>query len=479
MAKCIRCGRQLTAFSLRKICPWCKQHEAIQRGEIVQDDVPQPVIRRPWAVRNESNISLTHILFGANVAVYLAMAIGSGTVVNFSGHALLFGANYGPYTLTGQWWRLLTYMFMHGGILHIAFNMWCLWDLGALAESLYGRVTYGAIYIITGAGAGLASVAWNPGVLSVGASGAIFGLAGALIASFYLGEFSLPSVALRGTLRSLLIFAAFNLFFGTMFAGVDNAAHIGGLVIGLILGAAIAKLAPHEGSNRLGVIALVLLALIGAGAGVRRWRSGPMRTALAFQALGGSQGDPVARLKMIIEQNPNLAPAHFALAQTYFEQQKFSEAEAEFKKVVELQPKSARARFDLGMTYLSLNRPEEAKATFNGMIQQGLNTGDAHYGIAMALAMQDKHQDAIQEFQAAVKDGADMSGIYSEMGNSYAKLKMYDDAISAYLKEKEKSGNTPDLENALADAYQGKGMTKEAQDARNEAMQLKSGDKAQ
>jgi rhomboid protease GluP len=479
MAKCIRCGRQLTAFSLRKICPWCKQHEAIQRGEIVQDDVPQPVIRRPWAVRNESNISLTHILFGANVAVYLAMAIGSGTVVNFSGHALLFGANYGPYTLTGQWWRLLTYMFMHGGILHIAFNMWCLWDLGALAESLYGRVTYGAIYIITGAGAGLASVAWNPGVLSVGASGAIFGLAGALIASFYLGEFSLPSIALRGTLRSLLIFAAFNLFFGTMFAGVDNAAHIGGLVIGLILGAAIAKLAPHEGSNRLGVIALVLLALIGAGAGVRRWRSGPMRTALAFQALGGSQGDPVARLKMIIEQNPNLAPAHFALAQTYFEQQKFSEAEAEFKKVVELQPKSTRARFDLGMTYLSLNRPEEAKATFNGMIQQGLNTGDAHYGIAMALAMQDKHQDAIQEFQAAVKDGADMSGIYSEMGNSYAKLKMYDDAISAYLKEKEKSGNTPDLENALADAYQGKGMTKEAQDARNEAMQLKSGDKAQ
>ena len=479
MAKCIRCGRQLTAFSLRKICPWCKQHEAIQRGEIVQDDVPQPVIRRPWAVRNESNISLTHILFGANVAVYLAMAIGSGTVVNFSGHALLFGANYGPYTLTGQWWRLLTYMFMHGGILHIAFNMWCLWDLGALAESLYGRVTYGAIYIITGAGAGLASVAWNPGVLSVGASGAIFGLAGALIASFYLGEFSLPSVALRGTLRSLLIFAAFNLFFGTMFAGVDNAAHIGGLVIGLILGAAIAKLAPHEGSNRVGVIALVLLALIGAGAGVRRWRSGPMRTALAFQALGGSQGDPVARLKMIIEQNPNVAPAHFALAQTYFEQQKFSEAEAEFKKVVELQPKSTRARFDLGMTYLSLNRPEEAKATFNGMIQQGLNTGDAHYGIAMALAMQDKHQDAIQEFQAAIKDGSDMSGIYSEMGNSYAKLKMYDDAISAYLKEKEKNGNTPDLENALADAYQGKGMTKEAQDARNEAMQLKSGDKAQ
>lgn len=477
MVKCIRCGRQLTAFSFKRICPWCKQHEAAQRGELV-DDVPQPVIRNPWA-RSESTITLTQILLGANVAVYLAMAIGSGSVMDFPGHALLFGANYGPKTLTGQWWRLLTYMFMHGGILHIAFNMWCLWDLGALCESLYGRWTYGAVYVITGVAAGLSSVAWNPGVLSVGASGAIFGLAGAMISSFYLGEFSLPSIAIRGTLRSLLVFAAFNLFFGSMFAGVDNAAHIGGLVCGLILGAAIAKLAPHEGSSRVGVIALVALAVVGAGFGVRQWRSGPMRMALAFQALGGSQGDPVARLKMIVEQNPNLAPAHFALAQAYFEQQKFPEAEAEFKKVIELQPKSARARFDLGMTYLSLKRPEDAKSAFSTMLQQGTNTGEAHYGIAMALAMEDKHQEAINEFNTAIKDGSDMSGVYSEMGNSYAKLKMYDDAISAYLKEKEKNGDNPDVENALAEAYQAKGMTKEAQDARNQAMQLKSGDKPQ
>lgn len=471
MAKCIRCGRQLPGFSFSKICQWCKHHEAVQRGD-VSEDAPQPVIRTPWA-RSESKITLTQVLLGANVAVFLAMAAGSHAVVDFPGHSLLFGANYGPYTLTGQWWRLLTYMFMHGGILHIAFNMWCLWDLGALCESLYGRWTYAAVYLITGVAAGLASVAWNPGVLSVGASGAIFGLAGALISSFYLGEFSLPKFAIRGTLRSLVIFAVFNLFFGSMFAGVDNAAHIGGLVSGMIIGALIAKLAPREGSNRLGIIALAALTLVGAGFGVRQWRSGPMRTALAFQQLGGSGGDPVPRLKMIVQQNPNIAPAHFALAQAYFEQQKFTEAETEFKKVIELQPKAARARFDLGMTYISLQRPEDAKAAFNGMLQQGANTGEAHYGIAMTLAMEGKQQEAIDEFKAAIKDGSDMSGVYSEMGNSYAKLKMYDEAIAAYLKEKEKSGDNPDIENALADAYQAKGMTKEAQDARNTAAQLK------
>src|SRR5260370_29564640 len=86
----------------------------------------------------------------------------------------------------------------------IAFNMWCLWDLGRLCESLYGRWTFGAIYLITGISGGLASVAWHPMIPSVGASGAIFGLVGTLIASLYLGEFNLPSYVIQANLKSLL-----------------------------------------------------------------------------------------------------------------------------------------------------------------------------------------------------------------------------------------------------------------------------------
>ncbi len=155
--------------------------------------------------------------------------------------------------------------------MHIAFNMWCLWDLGRLCESLYGRWTFAAIYLITGVAGGLASVAWNPRVLSVGASGAIFGLAGALIASFYLGEFSLPRVAISGTLRSLVIFAVFNLGFGQLVGGIDNACHIGGLVSGLILGALIARLAPQHDAplRRATVVGVVALAVLAAGLGVR------------------------------------------------------------------------------------------------------------------------------------------------------------------------------------------------------------------
>ncbi len=483
MANCIQCGRQLPPLSFgRKICQWCVQHEAAQRGEIV-DEPRQRVMPAPWVRRGESTITLTQILFGANVAVFLAMLLASGNPAAFldpmhefpPGVSIHFGANYGPLTLSGDWWRLFTYMFLHGSLLHIGFNMWCLWDLGKLCESLYGRWTYLFIYVITGVAGGVASIGWNPGVWSVGASGAIFGLAGALIASFYLGEFSLPQIAIRGTLRSLLFFAGFNLLFGSMFPGIDNSCHIGGLVSGLALGAVIARLAPRQDAplHRASIVGFVALAVVAAGFGVRQWRGGPMRMAREYQELGKS--DSVAQLERIVRQQPNVVPAHFALAQAYLTHQQFPQAEAEFKKVLELQPKSQAARFDLGMTYLSEQRPEDAKATFNEMLAQDANTGDGHYGLGMTSAAQQNYPEAISEFKKAEASGTQVSGLYYEMGNSYAKSKKYDDAISAYLRGKQKDGDDPDLESALADAYEAKGMTQQAQEARNQALQLRGG----
>src|SRR6202522_216935 len=181
MATCIRCGRLLPGLSFgKKICQWCVQHEAYQRGEI-PDDAPQRVMPTPW-VRRESSIGLTQVIVGINVAVFLGMVIAGSTVMDFPlAESIRWGANAGGLTLSGEWWRLLTSVFVHGGLIHIAFNMWALWNLGQLCESLYGRWTYAAIYITCGLGASLASAARHPEIASVGASGAIFGLAGALI----------------------------------------------------------------------------------------------------------------------------------------------------------------------------------------------------------------------------------------------------------------------------------------------------------
>ncbi len=209
-------------------------------------------------------MAVTQAIFGINVAVFVAMALAGPGGQDF----VNWGANYGPYTINGQWYRLLTSVFIHGGLLHIAFNMWCLWDLGRLAESIYGHWTFAAVYLISGVAASLASLIWhasNP-VPSVGASGAIFGIAGALIASFYLGEFSLPRAALSGTLRSVVVFVGYNLFFGAVLARTDNAAHIGGLLMGLLLGALIAKIAPgHDDFLRRIAVLLVGVLLLAGG----------------------------------------------------------------------------------------------------------------------------------------------------------------------------------------------------------------------
>ncbi len=466
----------MPAFSFKKICPWCVQHEAAQRGEL-DENARQPVITAPW-VQHESSVTLTQVLFGANVMVFIAMVIASGPSLDFPGQVSIhFGANFGPYTLSGQWWRLITYMFLHGGLMHIAFNMWCLWDLGRLCESLYGRWTFAAIYLITGVAGGLASVAWNPEVLSVGASGAIFGLAGALAASFYLGEFSIPKAAIQGTLRSLLFFIGFNVLFGAMIPGIDNACHGGGLVSGLILGALIARLAPqHDSPRRAGVLVVVALAVVVTAFGVQRWRGSEIhfRSALVAQK---SVDRMIGELQKKIKQSPQDPSAHYALAHEYFTSGQIPEGIGELKRVLELQPQNANARIDLGAAYLSQGQAKEAQEEFSKFVAQEPNQVDGHAGLGMALADQGNHSAAVEEYKAALRLDPQASGVHYRMGISQAQLKQYDDAIASFLEEQQQSGDASELENALADAYQAKGMTPKAQVAREKAAQLKSGQK--
>ena len=186
MANCTQCGRKLPALSFRRTCEWCVRHEAAQRGEEPEDTI-QPVMPVPWASSGTSSMMVTQALLLLNVGVFVVMAV-QGIAIDPPTQALVDrGANYAPLTLGDQPWRLVTALFLHSGLWHIAFNMWCLWDLGAICESLYGHVTFAAVYLISGIGSSLASVWWHPAVPSVGASGAVFGIVGALSASYYLG----------------------------------------------------------------------------------------------------------------------------------------------------------------------------------------------------------------------------------------------------------------------------------------------------
>jgi rhomboid protease GluP len=270
MARCSHCGRSISGFGFgRRLCPWCQQAEAAARGEDV--DV-QRVETVPWKRPTSDGRLVTQVILGLNVAVFVGMLLaGAGLMGADSLMAIHWGANFAPMTLSGQWWRLVTSCFVHFGLLHIGFNMWCLWSLGDLAERLYGRATFAVLYLLCGIGGSLGSLAWHSApVVSAGASGAIFGIAGAIIASLKLGNTTNRWMA-SSIMRSLLVFVGFNVVIGAASGITDNACHIGGLLTGLIVGALIAKFAPaNDFGPRLAVLGAVVVLLLGWGFQLQR-----------------------------------------------------------------------------------------------------------------------------------------------------------------------------------------------------------------
>jgi len=476
MANCVQCGRQLPGLSFgKKLCQWCVMNEAAKRGE----DIPiQRVETAPWMRRQSSSMAVTQAIFGINVAVFAAMCLaGVSMLDNPSWQDLVhWGANFGPLTVSGQWWRLLTCVFVHGGLLHIGFNMWCLWSLGRLAESVYGHWTFATVYLICGLGASLGSLIWNPVILSVGASGAIFGIAGALIASFYLGEFSLPRAAMSGTLRSLAIFVAFNLFFGKVAAGTDNAAHIGGLLMGLLLGALIAKVAPAQDDllRRIAVLLVGVLVVAGGVMWLQRSRSYMFHGQTGVRLLEqGKTDDGIAELQKAVRQRPDFAPAHAALAQAYIAKHDLENAAAEMQRVIALNPRSEDAYYRLGLIYLELKQPAKAQGIFAQLLKIDPNSADGHAGLGDAFADQHRNLEALDEYKRAAALDSGIQGVYYNMGVMQARLKLYDDAIASLLKQRQTADNA-DNENLLAEVFGEKGMKSEAADARQRAGQLEA-----
>jgi rhomboid protease GluP len=221
--------------------------------------------------------AVTVALVGLNVLVFVVMVLSGVPLMNPSPAQLLaFGADFGPLSFDGQPWRILASNYVHIGLIHIFFNMWCLWNLGRLAERILGGWTYFLTYTVCGIAGSLASLWVHPIGVGAGASGAIFGLAGALITALYLGKLPYPGQMLRGLMRSLVSFAGYNLFFGAVVPGIDNSAHIGGLVMGLAIGALLASQLNESPEKRRAherlMFTIAALFLLGFGVFVKRQR---------------------------------------------------------------------------------------------------------------------------------------------------------------------------------------------------------------
>ncbi|MGA8041546.1 MAG: rhomboid family intramembrane serine protease [Terracidiphilus sp.] len=244
------------------------QPEVLPPGQS-PDAPPQPMRRRPRWVTSPA----TYALVGLNCLVFLGMAFRGVSMSSPNAEQLLtWGAdNAGAVLLGGQWWRIVTAMFVHVGILHLATNMWCLWNLGLLAEPLLGSFGVLVVYVLTGAAGNLLStfvnwvvyhgqgnlgmVAYGP--VGAGASGAVFGIAGALIVLLKSQRLPVPPRELKNLRKSVISFAAINLVIGFSISlgtrvigsglSIDNMAHLGGFSSGLLFAM---PLVPRLGSPR-------------------------------------------------------------------------------------------------------------------------------------------------------------------------------------------------------------------------------------
>ncbi|NJN81120.1 MAG: rhomboid family intramembrane serine protease [Caldilineaceae bacterium] len=144
-----------------------------------------------------------------------------------------FGAKVNPLVASGETWRLFTAMFIHIGVIHLLFNLYALNALGPMVEGYYGHLRFTAIYLVGGLFGSLASYAFSP-VPSAGASGAIFGLAGAILVYFlrYRENFGARG---RAILQNMLVVIGINLVLGLSLPGIDNWGHMGGLVGGALV----------------------------------------------------------------------------------------------------------------------------------------------------------------------------------------------------------------------------------------------------
>lgn len=321
-------------------------------------------------------LSPTTVLIGLNVAVFIAMVVSGASLIQPTSMQLVkWGANWLPLSLGPQPWRMLAANYVHIGIVHIFLNMWCLLNLGTLAERVFDRLTYILGYTLCGLAGSLASLWWqfmrHTPAVGAGASGAIFGLAGMLLTFLYLGSFPLPRQALQPTIRSLFAFAGYNLLFSAVIPGIDNAAHIGGLVAGAALGTILAQ----HSADRVEVR--------------RRWRN---------NALAGVTIVILAGTFALKEKFKNTYSPQAMVAQRV---QNFERAIPELERAAREKPESAQAQYILGTAYLGANRADDAITAFQQALQLNPNYAEAENALGQAYEAKGMEREAEEAYDKA------------------------------------------------------------------------------
>jgi rhomboid protease GluP len=211
---------------------------------VIQEDHLQ-FLQALWARRTP----YTYFFFGFNIFIFILMAFAGGSTNEPT--LMAFGVKSNPEIAIGQWWRFVTPIFLHIGLLHIGFNSYALWVVGPQVEKLYGGARFVILYVLTGIAGVAGSYLMHPETQSAGASGAIFGLFGVLLVFGIRHRHEIPPFFKRAVGTGVLPVILINLVIGFSIPAIDNSAHIGGLLAGAALASVIRFQRPGEEESPL------------------------------------------------------------------------------------------------------------------------------------------------------------------------------------------------------------------------------------
>ncbi|UCH62605.1 MAG: rhomboid family intramembrane serine protease [Fidelibacterota bacterium] len=353
---------------------------------------------------------VTPIIIGINVLIFVVMILSGVSVFNPTvEEAFNWGANLGPYTLSGEWWRLFTSTFIHYGIIHLLFNMWVLWDLGKLAERMFGNWIFLILYLLSGLGGSTASIWWNTSVVSAGASGSVFGVVGGLIIFWYLGDLSVPQAVIKKNLTSLLMFTGYNLFYGFTESGIDNAAHLGGLAFGMLLGILLKRsLPPVEARSRLryylgipGAMSIIILFVVLA----KGHADDPYVRAVVGSKFEerGEYDKAIIEYKKALEIDSTVSDIYNDLGVAYMGKELYYEAISAYTRAIELDSSVGTTHTNLAIAYLNVELLDKAQASFKRAIEIDPKDDRALFLLGAIYLYEGFYRDATISFEKAIK----------------------------------------------------------------------------
>jgi len=367
----------------------------------------------------------TCVILGLNVVIFILMTLSGGS--QNTNVLLEFGASYGPYFRAGETWRLVMPMFLHIGVAHLAVNMLALYLLGSLLEPLYGYGRFSLLYVLSGMGGSLLSMEASSHI-AAGASGAIFGIAGAMLVTGFLHPHVVPR-RWKGIFGvGILLAIAINLIFGRLVPHIDNWAHLGGLITGLALAWLIPPAAVNEGqviARRAQPIVILPAILV----------------ALAIAATANHYFKTREAAQLIIDSARLTADHHPGRATSLLEEAR------------RLDPNNVAVREQLGALYLQAKQYPQAIHEFQQALHFSPFSGADMLRLATAYEQSgnlSKARDLLEE--AGIKMPQDVN-VQEELAEVYAELKLFPEAIRSYQRVLQLAPNFPLALNNLAWLY--------------------------